>query len=222
MSQINFPFPQPVYPLRGYDVMKQATELLCQVRFSPHQGAYLSSEDVVVLADPHWSADNTEITVLFHCMARGHRVVDWLGTPLFIDALGNGTGEASAVVCLDERGRAVVEGLKPGPYQVVSSAIWGISSAPIPTSIPAPWGRSYRTIDDSIKVTVSQDDTGAYKIAAESKQDLHGRVRCAILGDDYGDIEMQCAVPLQQNLQRVLAHAASTPLEGYLAFCLVP
>src|SRR5215831_448093 len=100
-------------PTRGRQVIEETAQLLRQMRFSSHQGAYAESQHVAVSVDPRWNKDDETLRVLITCYAFGHRSVDWGGLP--VQVLPE-EGGVYAIVRLNGRGQAIIPRLPAGEY----------------------------------------------------------------------------------------------------------
>ena len=107
---------QPGTP-RGQRVIEEAAQLLRQLRFSTHRGAYAEGRHVAVSADPRWNADLETIQVLVTCHPFGHRRADWAALPVQVQP-DSGASGVHALARLDTRGQAMVPRLPPGRYRL--------------------------------------------------------------------------------------------------------
>jgi hypothetical protein len=94
--------------LHNQAVIEEAALLFRQSHFSHLHGAYAEGQRVAVIVDPCWNVDHESFHALISCVAFGHRRVSWARLPLYITAL----------VRLDDRGRALVPSLPPGDYRL--------------------------------------------------------------------------------------------------------
>ena len=104
-------------PLRGRQIIEEATRLFRQLRFSAHRGAYVEGQQLAVSVDPRWNADNETVRVLISCYAFGHQSVDWDGLPMHALPEDSRVG-VHAIARLNARGQAVLPHLPIGEYRL--------------------------------------------------------------------------------------------------------
>lgn len=107
---------QPRTP-RGQQVIEEASQLLRQLRFSAHRGAYVEGQRVAISVDPRWNADQETVRVLITCYPFGHQRTDWATLPVHVQPDG-GTSGVHALTRLDARGQATIPRLPPGRYRL--------------------------------------------------------------------------------------------------------
>ncbi len=107
---------QPKTP-RGRRVIEEASQLLRQLRFSAHRGAYVEGQRVAISVDPRWNADQETVRVLVTCYPFGHQRTDWATLPVHVQPDG-GTSGVHALARLDARGQTTIPRLPPGRYRL--------------------------------------------------------------------------------------------------------
>lgn len=105
---------QPGEP-RGRQVIEEARQLLRQLRFSDHRGAYAEGARVAVSVDPRWNADQETFHILITCYPFGRRRTDWGTLPVHVQPNGGVSG-VSALARLNSRGQVLIPQLPPGEY----------------------------------------------------------------------------------------------------------
>jgi hypothetical protein len=119
---------QPGAP-RGRRVIEEAGQLLRQLRFSDHRGAYAEGARVAVSVDPRWNADQETFRALITCYPFGRRRTDWATLPIQVQPDGGVSG-VSAFARLNPRGQVLIPQLPPGKYRL-SLRFQPAQSAPV-------------------------------------------------------------------------------------------
>jgi hypothetical protein len=107
---------QPGAP-RGRRVIEEAGQLLGQLRFSDHRGAYAEGARVAVSVDPRWNTDQETFRTLITCYPFGHRWIDWATLPVHVQPEG-GVSRVSAFARLNWRGQVLIPHLPAGEYRL--------------------------------------------------------------------------------------------------------
>lgn len=98
-------------------MIEEAGQLLRQLRFSDHRGAYAEGARVAVSVDPRWNVDQETFRTLITCYPFGHREIDWVTLPVHVQPPGGVSG-VSALARLDSRGQVLIPHLPPGEYRL--------------------------------------------------------------------------------------------------------
>lgn len=107
---------QPGNP-KGRQVLEEAGQLLRQLRFSDHHGAYAEGAWVAVSVDPRWNKDQETFRALITCHPFGRRQTDWKTLPVYVQPYAGVSG-VSALARLNSHGQAIIPQLPPGEYRL--------------------------------------------------------------------------------------------------------
>lgn len=147
--------------LRGTQVIREAAGFLQGMEFDKQGGGFARGVHACVMVSPH-PQENGEFSLIITCRAFGRRAVDWQTLPVFVARQG-GT-EIEWLTFPDNQGGAILRGLRPGAYHLLTSPCYSLPQVrqPVTDSVDLLRHTLWDTASSPIQVRSPHSSAGLY------------------------------------------------------------